>query len=107
MESNILQAIEPEVCFLDELDEVVSYAREGVGSIHLEFVEGAEMRRALSDVEQAVKTVTTLSEDAETPTASYREWYDRVARIAITGDFPERSLKDFARRIRDRSEERV
>ena len=101
VEANILQAIEPEVRFIDGIDEVISYAREGVGSLQLEFVEGAEMRKALSDVEQAVKTVTTLPEDAETPTVSFRQWYDRVARIAITGDFPERSLKDFARRIRD------
>ncbi|WP_321499071.1 efflux RND transporter permease subunit [Breoghania sp.] len=101
VEGNILQAIEPEVRYIDGVDEVVSYAREGVGSIQIEFVEGAVMSKALSDVEQAVKAVTTLPEDSETPTVSYRQWYDRVARIAISGDFPERSLIEFARKIRD------
>lgn len=100
-ETNILQALEPEVRFIDGVNEVVSYAREGSASIQLEFVQNADMQKALSDVEQAVTGVSSLPEDAEEPKVSFREWYDRVARIALTGSFSEEALKVFARRIRD------
>ncbi|WP_248304634.1 efflux RND transporter permease subunit [Breoghania sp. L-A4] len=100
-EANILQALEPAVRFIDGVDEVLSYAREGSATIQLEFTQTADMQKALSDVEQAVTGVTTLPEDAETPTVAFREFYDRVARIALTGSFSEDALKVFARKIRD------
>ena len=101
VEKNILQAVEPELRFIDNVEEMSSYAREGSASIRLEFLEGADLQKALSDVEQAVSGVTTLPEDAETPVISLSNWFDRVARVALRGPFSEDALKGFARRIRD------
>eukprot|EP00873_Tetraselmis_striata_P043602 jgi/Tetstr1/463866/TSEL_008677.t1 len=78
VEKNILQAIEPELRFIDNVDEMRSYAREGSASVRLEFLEGANMQRALSDVDQAIAGVTTLPEDSETPVVSLSSWFDRV-----------------------------
>ncbi|WP_249693467.1 efflux RND transporter permease subunit [Stappia sp. WLB 29] len=101
VEKNILQAIEPELRFIDNVDEMVSYSREGAASISLEFLEGADMQKALSDVEQAISGITTLPEDAERPVISLANWFDRVARVALRGPFSEDALKAFARQIRD------
>lgn len=101
VEKNILQAIEPELRFIDNVDEMISYAREGSASVRLEFLEGADMQKALSDVEQAIAGVTTLPEDAETPRISLANWFDRVARVALRGPFSEDALKSYARQIRD------
>ena len=101
VEKNILQAIEPELRFIDNVDEMVSYSREGAASISLEFLEGADMQKALSDVEQAIAGITTLPEDAERPRIALANWFDRVARVALRGPFSEDALKAFARQIRD------
>ena len=101
VEANILSAIEPDVRFLDGVIDVRSSAREGVGSIILEFDQEADMQKALSDVESAVAQITTLPDDADTPKISFRRWYDRVARLSISGPFSESAMKVFAKRIRD------
>jgi len=101
VEKNILQAVEPELRFIDNVDEMKSYAREGSASVRLEFLEGADMQKALSDVDQAIAGVTTLPEDSETPTVTLASWFDRVARVALRGPFSEDALKSYARQIRD------
>ncbi|MCW2306424.1 efflux RND transporter permease subunit [Rhodobium gokarnense] len=101
VEGNILGAIEPEVRFLDGVTDVESSAREGSGSIILEFDQHTDMQKALSDVESAIAQVTTLPEDSETPKVSFRRWMDRVARVSISGPFSEAAMKAFAKRMRD------
>lgn len=99
--SNIIEVMEPELRFLDQLSEITSYGREGSATISLEFEEGADTSKALSDVEQAVAGVTTLPLDAEEPVVSASEFSDSVATLAIGGPFPEETLKSFAAEIRD------
>ena len=101
VEANILDAVEPELRFLDGLDKITSYAREGAASITLEFVDGAEMQKALSDVETAVAGVTTLPEDSDDPLISRSIFYESVAKIALSGPFSEQALRVYAREIRD------
>lgn len=99
--SNILEIVEPELRFIDNVDEIVSYAREGAGTMLLDFVEGSDLQKGLSDVEQAVAGITTLPEDSETPTVSASTFTDSVATLAIRGPFSEQALKVFARQMRD------
>ncbi|MEP3429255.1 MAG: efflux RND transporter permease subunit [Roseibium sp.] len=99
--SNILEVIEPELRFIDGLDEITSYGRESSASVRMEFVEGTNLQQALSDVEQAVSGVTTLPIDSETPVVSASTFTDAVATLALRGPFSESALKVFARQIRD------
>ncbi|KZM51451.1 efflux RND transporter permease subunit [Labrenzia sp. OB1] len=99
--ANILEVVEPELRFIDGLDEIVSYGREGAASIQMEFVEGTNMQQALSDVEQAVSGVTTLPVDSETPVVSASTFTDSVATLALRGPYSEQALKVFARQMRD------
>jgi len=46
VEANIIEAIEPELRFLDSVDEVISIAREGAATITLEFEGDADMQKA-------------------------------------------------------------
>ena len=67
VEKGILDVLEPALRFIDSVEKVRSYAREGSASISLEFSPTADMQKAQADVEQAVATVTTLPEESETP----------------------------------------
>ena len=101
VEENILDALEPELRFLDNVSEVTSYAREGAATILLEFYSNADMQKAQSDVEQAVSRVTTLPEGAEEPSIKRIAFYENVARISISGPFSEHAIKSYAKQIRD------
>jgi multidrug efflux pump subunit AcrB len=54
VEANILDAVEPELRFLDDVEEVRSVAREGAGTVSIEFTAQADMQKALADAQQAV-----------------------------------------------------
>ena len=101
VEENILDALEPELRFLDGIDEARAVAREGAGVITLEFNAGTDMQKAQSDVEQAVDGVTTLPEDSEEPVISRIAFFEPVARISVSGHYLEKELKAYAKRIRD------
>ena len=101
VESNILDALEPELRFLDGIETIASYAREGIATISMEFAPNADMQKAQSDVEQAVARVTTLPEAAEQAEIMRVPFYDRVAKVVVSGPFPERTIKVFAKQIRD------
>lgn len=101
VEANIIDALDPELRFLDDVEEITSIAREGFAVITLEFYSNADMQKAQSDVEQAVAGVTTLPEDAERPEIKRITFYEPVAKIAISGPFNEAVLKDYAKQIRD------
>lgn len=102
VESNILTVAEPELRFIDGVDEIVSYAREGSGSVRLDFTDDTDMIEARADVEQAVAGLTLLPDGAETPVITTSNFADRVGRIAISGPFSEDALKSYARDLRDR-----
>ena len=89
IEANVLAVVEPEVRFISSVDEIVSYAREGAGTIVLEFAEGSDMQKSVSDVETAVKAISSMPGDSEAPVVSRSQWFDSVAKISISGDMPE------------------
>ncbi len=101
VESNILDVLEPELRFLDDVNEVTAVAREGSAVISIELMSGADAQKAQSDVEQAVARVTTLPETAERPVISRAAFFDNVAKIAIAGPFSEKVLKTYAKQMRD------
>ena len=101
VETNIIQIIEPEIRFIDGVDKMTSTAREGSARIVLEFEPGADMQTAVSDVDSAVKAITNLPEDSDAAKVKLVQFFDRVARLAITGDVPEAALRIYAKIIRD------
>jgi len=101
VDRSIVQAIEREVRFLDEVKRVRSTAREGAGSIVIEFEQGADMQAALANVDAAVAQATTLPEGSEEPQVSRVVRYDTIARIALSGPYSEPALRDIAKRLRD------
>ena len=100
-ETNILDVLEPELRFIDNISDVRSYAREGSATISLEFNPTANMQKAQSDVEQAVSRVTTLPEEAERPVITRAAMFDGIAKISISGPFSEAVLKAYAKKLRD------
>jgi len=101
VDSNIVQAIEPELRFLDGVKDVRASSYEGLASVWVEYEAGHDMQGALTDVEAAVAQVRTLPEDSERPDIRRAVRYDTISRLVISGPYPEASLKAIAKEIRD------
>jgi multidrug efflux pump subunit AcrB len=81
---------------LEGVESSSSSAREGRGSIFLEFEPGWDMARATADVQTAVDAITMLPEDAEEPEVRRGAWRDRVTDVVITGPVAPEQLGRFA-----------
>lgn len=98
---NILANVEPSLRFIEGVEDMTSNAREGAASIRLELEPGTNMQDTQDKVEQALNGISTLPDEAETPTLSVPRFFDNLGRLSISGPFPESSLKIYAKRIRD------
>jgi len=98
---NMLQVIEPSVRFLDGVKSMSSQAREGRGSIALEFERDTDLRVAEAQVEAAVEAISNLPEESEKPEVDRPKFFDPIADIGLSGPFPEATLRKYARDIRD------
>ena len=101
VEANIVDVLEPELRFLDDVKSVTSVAREGRAQVSLEFELEADLTKALSDVEAAVSRLTTLPQDAERPLVGRAQIFETVMSVGISGPFSEKALRDYAKDIRD------
>lgn len=101
VEANIIDVVEPELRFLDDVKEIISTAREGSAQVNMEFKPNADMIKALSDVESALSRLTTLPQDAERPLVGRAQIYETVMSLAISGSFSEQALRGFAKDIRN------
>ena len=101
VDSNIVQLVEPEVRFIDEVKRVRSTSYEGRASIVIEFEAAANMQAALSSVESAISRLTTLPEDSKKPEVKRIVRYETITRLILSGNIPEAALKAHAKRIRN------
>ncbi len=101
MERSVIRNLEPALRTVSNLDTYYGVAREGWAYISLTFVPGTDMNLALSDVKKAVDGVTTLPEDADPPQVKRVVRHEVVGKLLLTGDVPEKKLKEVARKVRD------
>ena len=101
IEANIIEAIEPEVRFINKVEKVDATAYEGKGIIQIHFEQDTSMSSALTDVQSAVARITTFPQDMEKPIISEIIQKDEVCRIDISGPFSEKTLKYFAKQMRN------
>ncbi|NRB05051.1 MAG: efflux RND transporter permease subunit [Rhodobacteraceae bacterium] len=96
VDSGIIQTLEPTLMAIDGVANASSSAREGGGSITLDFEPGWDMSAANEDVQAAIDAMTTLPEDAEDPAIRRGSWRDRVTDIVVTGPVAPQQLALFA-----------
>jgi len=98
--------LEDEIETVDDIDVLTSSSREGTSAIVVQFLDGVDQNKALSDVQNAVATVTDLPEDATEPTVDIVDFEDEpILRLAIVSDADAASLNRFATDIKDTLEE--
>ncbi|MDG2243007.1 MAG: efflux RND transporter permease subunit [Rhodospirillaceae bacterium] len=99
----LVRPLEEELQNLEGVKELRATAFQGGANIVLEFDAGVSEETALQDVRAAVdRSKPELPEEALEPTISQVDFTRRpVLAVALSGDFPERTLLTLARELRD------
>lgn len=101
VEQGIILAIEDAVQGLDGVDQVTSSAREGVGSVTVELLLGADLQKLARDIESEVDRITSFPLDAEEPQITIASRKREVIELALYGPQTLPVLHQLAEDLRD------
>ena len=101
VDDSVVQPIYRGMRFIDGVKTVAANAFEGRAIVAAEFEADTDMQTALSNVDAALGQITSLPEDSEKPIVRRIIRYDTLSRLLVSGPYPERSMKQLAKRIRD------
>jgi multidrug efflux pump subunit AcrB len=100
VEQAVILAVEEAVRGIDGVKKVTSTAMEGVGTVNVELLLGADKDRALNDVKSAIDRITSFPEDVERPTVSLISNRQQVISLVLYGDVNEATLRAVAENSR-------
>ena len=101
IQDSILLPVEGAVEGTDAISETTSTARESIGTVNLELIEGADPNVALQDIRNGIETVRTFPADAEEPETRLVSRRRQVVRYAIYGEIDEITQYEMAQGIRN------
>jgi len=101
VEESIIRRIEEKVESVEEILDITAVANEGMGTVTIELVQGADTQLRLDDITSQVDQITTFPVDAEEPQISLRSNSQRALQLVVGGNTSERELKELANRIKD------
>ncbi|MEE2664145.1 MAG: efflux RND transporter permease subunit [Myxococcota bacterium] len=101
VEEGVCIRIEEEIQGITGIEKLTSSAAEGACGVTAELLQGYPVDRALSEIKNAVDSITTFPEETEKPIVNYVSSRRTAMQIAVSGNTDERSLKVFGERVRD------
>ena len=101
VEESIILKIEERIGTIDGVKDVTSVAAEGMASVMAVLETGADINRALNDIESRVGSIQSFPGAAERPEIRERANRQSVIRLVLYGDVPERTLKELAYRTEE------
>ena len=101
VEEGVLVKIEEAIQDIEGIDTITSFARRSQGSVEIAVQQGYEAQAILDEVKLRVDGISTFPEQTEQPVITKSEWQQPVMWISVFGEVGERTLKEFAKRVRD------
>jgi len=101
IEEGVCAQIEEAVQGVKGVDRVSSTSREGVGLVVVEFVDRADGRKILDDLQLEVDQLDDLPDQAEDPVVTLVEIDNRVLTVAISGAASRADLRRAAEVVED------
>lgn len=101
IEESIVRRIEEKIESVEEIEEITATATEGIGTVTVALMQGADTQRRLDEIKSAVDGIITFPIDAEEPQIRQLSNQQRALQIVVAGTASERDLKELANRIKD------
>ncbi|MCA9664814.1 MAG: efflux RND transporter permease subunit [Myxococcales bacterium] len=102
IEQAVILAIEEGVRGLEGVKEVASVATEGLATVNVELLPGADRQRAYQEIKQQVDRIRTFPADTEKPQVTLQVRRREVLDLQVYGKASETVLRDLAEQVRDR-----
>jgi multidrug efflux pump subunit AcrB len=101
VEQGVCIRIEEEIHGIEGIEKLSSSAAEGACGVSAELIDGYPVDRALSEIKNAVDSITTFPVETEKPIVSHVQIKRTALQIALSADASERALKIYGERVRD------
>jgi len=101
VEDGVVTRIEDAIQGIEGIEEITSTAAEGLATVRAELLVGANVQRVLADVKSQVDAIDSFPEEAEEPIIQELIIRRQVINVAVSGEAPERTLKEIGQRVRD------
>ena len=101
VEKAVCVRVEEAIEGLEGIDKIQSTATEGVCSVFAELFMDADDTVALNEIKSRVDGINSFPTETERPIVSKVSLVRRVVQIALFGNADERTLKEFARNMRE------
>lgn len=100
-EEGVCLRVEEAIAGIDGVKRIRSMGMEGAGVVIAELEDFADNSKVLDDIKSAVDRITTFPKETEKPIVKEETIRHHVITIMLSGDVPERSLKELAEQMRD------
>ena len=101
VEEGISQKIEEAIEEIEGIKQYTTTSREGYGTTLIEVKENYPVGDVLEDVRTKINAISTFPPDAEKPVIGELTVKDAVMLLYLSGDMPERRIKEWSERIKD------
>ncbi len=101
VEESIIRRIEEKVESVEEIQDITAVAAEGMGTVTVELIRGADTQLRMDEIKSEVDQIVTFPVDAEEPQVSLLSNSQRAMQVVVAGNTSERELKELANRIKD------
>jgi multidrug efflux pump subunit AcrB len=101
VEEGVVIKIEEAIQDIEGIEEIVSTARRGNGTVQVEVHADYEVSDIMDQVKNRVDAISTFPDNTEKPVISRTQFQQQVVIVSVYGDVAERTLKEFARQIRN------
>ena len=105
VEEGISRKIEEVIETIEGIKEYGTTSSEGSASVSIEVVKGYDVQKVLDNVKSKVNAISTFPVDAEKPVIREIIRQSSVVTLYLASDMPERRLKEWGQKIRDRIKE--
>ena len=100
VEEGVCIRIEEQIQGIDGVKKITSKSAEGLGTVTVELLEGADSRSVLDEVKAKVDAIQTFPEEIESPVIQEVLVRNQVINVAVSGPTDERTLKVLGEQLR-------
>ena len=101
VEEGVVVKIEEAIQDIEGIKEIVSNANRGAGSVDIEVNADYVVTEVMDQVKNRVDAISTFPDNTEKPVISRSTFQQQVVIVSVYGDVNERTLKEFAKQVRN------
>ena len=101
VEEGVIDKIEEALEDIEGLEQVTARAMEGMASVSIEVEDNYDVQEVMDEIKVQIDSISSFPEQIERPVIYRNKITNNVMWLSVHGEVPERTLKEFAKDVRD------